>query len=310
MSLRAIVSQHLSLKIAAVIAAIVLWLIAKGEQTADREFLFPLILRNVPEGLTTVRRVPEHARVILSGANKELLRLSLWGEPYAAIDLSGAEPDRTIRVSLSEANVVLPRDSGVQVEEVRDPRVLDIETDRVAERKLAVRPVLTDRLAPGYHVLGEPRSVPDSVTVRGPSRAVALLPLVRTAPLSLSGRSGRIEASRAVVVGHGLNVNAVPKEVRVIVEVEGTLTTALADVPVRVERESGASVVVAVPADVDLDVSGPEHVVAALTPNDVSVVLDARGLPKGVHELAPEVILPGGVELHSVRPAKLTVTLR
>ena len=310
MSVRVTLTQHLNLKIAAVLAAVVLWLIAKGEQTGDREFLFPLILRNVPEGLTTVRLVPEHARIVLSGANKELLRLSLWGEPYAAIDLSGAEPDKTIRVPLSAANVVLPRDVGVQVGEVRDPKVLDLEIDRVGERKLAVLPVLTNRLEPGYHVLGEPRCVPDSVTVRGPARVVARLSSVRTAPLNLSGRRARIEASRAVDVARGVNVLAVPKEVRVIVEVEGTLRTAIPGVPVRVEREHGASAVTTVPAVVSIEVSGPEHVVAALTPADASVVVDARGLPAGIHEIAPDVVLPEGVELLSMTPSKLTVTLR
>ena len=310
MSLRAALSRHLSLKIAAVIAAVVLWLIAKGEQTTDREFLLPLVLRNVPEGLTLVERVPESARVMLRGANKELLRLGLWGEPYAAIDLSGAEPDRTIRVTLSESNIVLPQGSGVQVGEVRDPRVLDLQIDRVVERKLGVTPVLTDRLASGYHVLGEPRCMPDSVTVRGPARAVGLLPSVRTVPLSLAGRGERIEASRAIDVAHGININAVPKEVRVIVEVEGTLNTALVGVPVRVAHETGVPSVAVVPAAVNLEVSGPEHVVAALAPADVVVSVDARGLPRGVHELVPDVILPEGARLLAMTPSKVAVTLR
>jgi hypothetical protein len=42
----------------------------------------------------------------------------------------------------------------------------------------------------------------------------------------------------------------------------------------------------------------------------VSAVVDARGLPHGAHELAPEVELPEGVTASSVRPQRLAVTLR
>lgn len=310
MSIKSAITINRSLKVAAVIAALVLWLLAKGEQTTDREFLLPLVLSHMPEGLTTVARVPESVRVVLSGATKELLRLDLWGEPYAAIDLSGAEPDRTIRVSLSEGNIVLPRDSGVQVSEIRDPRVLDLEIDRVAERRVGVAAALSGAPAQGYHVLAEPRCVPDSVTVTGPARVVGRLSSVRTVPLDLSGRKSRIDASRAIDVSRGANLHAVPKEVRVAVDIEGTATRMLSGLPVRFQHEPGFASVTIAPETIEIELSGPAHVITALSPADVSVVVDARGLPRGTHEIAPEIVLPRGAELVSAKPPRFAVTMR
>ncbi|MBM3307400.1 MAG: YbbR-like domain-containing protein [Candidatus Eisenbacteria bacterium] len=309
MSLRDLLTQNRTLKVAAAIAALVLWLLAKGEQTTAREFVVPLVLRGVPEGLTTAARVPESARIVLSGANKELLRLGLWGEPYAVVDLSGADPEVTIRVFLSEADVVLPRDSRVAVTEVRQPRVLDIHLDRVAERRLPVRTVLEGAPARGYYLVGEPLCFPDSVAVIGPARVVAALESAPTEPLDLSGRRERIEATRTVDVSLDANLHAVPREVRVAVDIEGTSTRRLSGVRVRVERETGGASAAVTPANADVDLSGPAHVIDALTTADVAVVVDARGLPRGTHEVVPEVVLPEGALLTSVTPARFTVTL-
>jgi hypothetical protein len=309
-SFRSAITTNRSLKVAAILAALVLWLLAKGEQTTDREFLLPLVVSHLPDGLTTVERVPESVRVVLSGATKELLRLHVWGEPYAAIDLSGAEPDRTIRVSLSEGNIVLPRDSGVEIAEIRDPRVLDLEIDRTAERLVGVAATLSGAPARGYHVLAEPLCIPDSVTVVGPARVVDRLVSVRTVPLDLSGRKSRIDASRAIDVSRGANLHAVPKEVRVSVDIEGTATRVLSRLPVMFQHEPGFASVTISPETIDIEVSGPAHIIAALSPSDVSVVVDARGLPRGTHEIAPEIVLPRGAELVSAKPPRFAVTMR
>lgn len=310
MSIRSAISANRNLKVAATIAALILWLLAKGEQTADREFLLPLVLSHMPDGLTTVEPAPASVRVVLSGATKDLLRLGLWGEPHAAIDLSGAEPDKTIRLSLSEGNVVLPRDAGVQVEEIRDPKVLDLEIDRVGERRVRVAATLAGAPAASYHVLGEPRCVPDSVTVIGPARVVGRLVSVQTLPLDLSGRKSRIDASRAIDASLGANLHAIPKEVRVAVDIEGSATRVLSDLPVSFQHEPGFASVTIAPEVIEVELKGPAHAIAELLPTDVSVVVDARGLPRGTHDVAPEIVLPLGVELVSAKPPRFAVTMR
>lgn len=302
--------NNMNLKIAAVIVAVVLWAFAKGEQTTDGMLPIPLRLRNVPEGLTTVRRPPETVDVVFTADTKELVKLRLWGEPYAVINMSEAAADRVLRVGLSAANVVLPRDSDVQVLEVRDPKSLDIEVERLENRRVAVEPVTDGQLAEGYYKLARAVSMPESVTVYGPSRIVRGIGSVKTAPLSIEGRRSRVEAARSIVFDGDWNLNAVPKEVRVLVEVEGTQVVHLAQVPIDFRREPGFSSVTLEPLTAELELSGPEHVVTRLRPEDVTVLVDARGLPRGVHQLLPDVTVPDGVKVLSTTPVRFTVTLQ
>ena len=307
---RRAIFNNMHIKSAALIVGIFLWMFAKGEQEASRLLSVPLVLRNMPDGLTTVQNLPATADVVFRGDNKELVRLSMWGEPYAVVDMSGAQADRTIRVTLSSANVVLPRDTEVQVEEVREPRNLDLEVDELINRRVEVLPVVDGVPAEGSFVYGRKRSLPDSIFVFGPARVVTELRLVTTAPLSIAGRRNDVDAARRIVFEEGWNLHAVPKEVRIHVDIEGTDVTTLAAVPVIFEHEPGFEEATVEPSAIQLTLSGPEHLVTALSEWDVQVGVDAMGLPRGTHELVPVVDAPDGVRVDGVTPPRVTVTLR
>ena len=310
MPFRRAIFNNMHIKVAALVVGSVLWMFAKGEQESSRLLSIPLVLRNVPEGLTTVERIPDSVDVILEGDNKDLVRLNLWGEPYSVIDMTGAQAGRTLRVSLSPANVILPHDAQVQVVEVRHPRSLDLEIDELINSKVAVSPVVEGTPADGYFMLGRQRSLPDSVFVFGPARIVSDLTSVSTAPLSIDGRRNPVDAVRRIEFEEQWNLHAVPKEVRVLVGVEGTKIVTLPDVPLLFEHELGFEKALVVPETVVLTLSGPNHLASSLRAEDVEVLIDAMGLPRGTHDLVPEVRVPEGIEVHGVTPARVTVTLQ
>ena len=310
MPFRRAIFNNMHIKMAALVVGIVLWMFAKGEQEGTRLFSIPLILRNVPDGLTYVEKIPDSIDVLLEGDNKELVRLNLWGEPYAVVDMAGARAGGTFRVSLSSANVVLSRDAKVQVVEVRDPRSLDLEIDELINRRVAVWPVIEGAPADGCYLLGRERSLPESVFVFGPARVVSELTSVRTVPLSIDGRRNRVDAVRRIEFEERWNLHAVPKEVRVLVGVEGTKITTLPDVPMLFEHELGFREATVIPATVELTLSGPDHLASSLRAEDVRVLVNAMGLPRGTHELVPEVHVPERIDVQGVTPARVTVTLK
>lgn len=310
MPFRRSIFNNMRIKSAAVVVGVIVWLFAKGEQEAEMVFSVPLVLRSMPDGLTTVQKVPPTVDVVLAGDNKDLVRLNLWGDPYAAVDMSDAQADRMLTVSLSPANVSLPRDARVQIMEIRNPRSIDLDIDRMEERPVAVDPAIEGDPAAGYYVLGEPRSVPDTVSILGPSQVLARLTEVSPAPLSIEGRRNRVDAARRIEFDGQWNLHAVPKEVRVIVDIEGTRVTTLPDVPAVLEHELSFEDATMEPQFVDLTISGPEHLVRSLTPEDVEVRVDAMGLYRGTHEVVPEVTVPEGVDVYGVTPPRVTVTLQ
>ncbi len=302
------ITNNIPVKIAAVILALVLWAFAKGEQEGIRLTDVPLVLRNIPEGVTTVEQVPETVQVVLSGPNKEILKLAFMGDTYAFIDMTDAEPGRALRVSLSPADVVLPRNAGVYVTEVRSPKSLDLDIDTLSERSVAVTAATEGELPSGYFVLGTPQSMPDSVDVYGPMSVISELSTVSTAPLNIAGRRARVEAARPVVFDGAWNLHAVPRDVRVAVEIEGTRTVTVEGLPVTFLHEPGLSATVS-PMVYNAQVTGPEHRVHNLGSDDITATVDARGLPRGVHELVPDLETPEGVVIEQVTPVRFTVTL-
>ena len=310
MPFRRAITNNMHLKISALVVGIVLWAFAKGEQNATRLYSIPLILRNVPQGLTTVQKIPDMVEVILEGDNKELVRVNLWGDLHAVVDMSGAQAGRTFRVGLSAANVVLPGDAQVQVVEVRDPRNLDMEIDELVDRRVAVSPTVVGAPAEGFFTFGPMRSLPDSVFVFGPAGVVSELASVPTALLDIEGRRSRVDASRRIEFHDEWNLHAVPKEVRVLVDIEGTRVTTLAAVPMLFEHEPGFGEATVEPEFVEVTLSGPDHLATSLGLEDVTILVDAMGLPRGTHELVPDVIAPEGIEVHGVTPARVTVVLQ
>jgi YbbR domain-containing protein len=308
-TLRNVLSNNLNIKIAAVIIAVALYAFAKGEQTADRHFSIPLVFRNIPEGLTPVEQVPETIDVVLTGANKDLVRLGLLDDPYATVDMSEAAADRVLRVGLSAANVILPHDAGVLVAEVYDPKSLDIEIDRLYQRKLPVEPPVVGTLSDGFYPLGKIKATPDSVTVYGPARVVRGMRSVKTLPLSIEERRSRIEAARKVDFGGPWNLHSVPREVRVTVEVEGTEIVTIDDVPVTLSREPGFATATIAPTTIDVQLAGAATRAKALTADDVRVTVNARGLPSGDHGVVPDVEVPEGIEVLGTTPMSVNVHL-
>ncbi len=309
MSVSRAVTNNIALKIAAVILALVLWTFAKGEQRGNRLMSVPLIVRNLQEDVTTVERVPETIDVMLAGANKELVGLTLWGDVYAFVDMTDAHPGRSLRVSLSPANVVIPRNADVLALEVSNPKSLDLDIDSLVSKRMKINPGIEGELAEGYFMLGRPVSIPDSVTIYGPASVVDFLQSIRTEGLDISGRRDRVEASRSIVLEGPWNLHSVPRDVRVVVEVEGTRSITLANVPIVFEHEPGFGSATIRPLTAEVILSGAEHRVRSLSSSDVIVTVDARGLPKGTHDLIPIVEAPEGVSVEQAAPVRFTVTL-
>jgi hypothetical protein len=76
------------------------------------------------------------------------------------------------------------------------------------------------------------------------------------------------------------------------------------------EHEPGFEEAMVEPRAVQVTLSGPEHLVESLSALDVEVHLNAMGLPRGTHELVPEVRVPDGARVDGVAPSRVTVTLR
>lgn len=230
--------------------------------------------------------------------------------------------------------VVLPVTIDTQITSFSDyfiPYAVDENGQRVAEVNVLPGQVLTrvelqssGRLvtviadvegqpADGYSV--QQRTViPNSITVEGPEEALNDLLFVNTEPVDISGASQSV-SSRVGLADLPEGVTVVEPasgqiEVRVAIQDSSSTTQTLQNLPVNVLNVPEGYTAQVDPETVDVSVQGSVTNLANMTTEDITIVVDVRGMTEGQHTASPVVALPNnGVQSTGTNPEEVTVTL-
>jgi len=299
--------NRLGLKIVSLVIAIILWIQVASSHMETRVVQLPLRLRNLPEQLTMAGNdIPAH--VTIRGRSSKLnfllhslLRRSL-GE--VVVDLGELRPGVQFERAISPADVV----SGMEDVEVVPPVTLSLFVDSLAVRRLPVRVVFKGELPRDRLLVGSVTAVPGSVTVQGPSRQLADVTELTTAPVDL-GRIRRPAELVREVVPPADHLEVVPAEVTVRVPVAVREERLFEHLPVVALVDAGLSGVDVFPPVVTVRISGPADTLAILTPAAVAVTVPTSGLGPGEHTLRPDVLLPPSCRLEEITPAAVTVVV-
>ncbi len=300
---RDVLLKNWGVKLTSIILALFLWMAVRGEPPAERVITVPLeIVRPVDMEITGER--PSTVELTLRGAAS-----GMWSAqplPSCRIDLQDAAEGEHV-VSLTQANVRLPRASGLEVVAIRPARV-----KLVLERTITrIVPVEVSRGDPPLDLEVYSASVtPQSVVIAGPRTRVQAIREVSTESISLAGRreSFRTSARLAPEDSSVQITPAGPVEVYFQIGARRQLQT-IARVPVASEDPS----VTLSPSTLTLSVLVPTSVQRKLVPDDFIASVPAVDLDPAqkVLQVKPEVVLreeiaPGIVIMH-VKPPEITV---
>ncbi len=288
---------NVGVKLLALLVAVAIWFNAIGQREDERTFQVPLMFVNVPDSLTVTGRVPEEAELEITGTRRDLLLMG-FKRIRVAVNMNRAAPGRFSQ-RLSVSDVLLP--PGVEPRNVRinAPLLIDVTLELVVAKRVRVGVSLAGNL-PGEQLLSSvPESVPGWVMVRGAQSAVEPLDKVLTKPIDL----GKIRESIERDVDLDFNpdlFSCEPSRVLVAVYVSERRRRVLAHIPptILVDHEDFTTEVF--PNTVSLTLEGPSALLDTLSSRDVSVLVDLSGKPTGQYMLAPEVIVPNGVEKYAL----------
>jgi YbbR domain-containing protein len=149
---------------------------------------------------------------------------------------------------------------------------------------------------------------PSWVTIKGPSSVVQHLRTVTTEALDLGKVRNSFERQLQVAVDRN-QMECTPDVVTVTVNVSERGERVLANVPPTVLIDSEDFSATITPSTVALTLTGPRAVLDTLSSGDVPVLLNLGGLAEDRYRMAPEIILPPGVELASTSADTLTVEI-
>lgn len=195
-----------------------------------------------------------------------------------------------------------------------EPETVSVQVDVQATettQTVTIRPVVEGTPAPGFAL--ESLSIdPAVVTLRGLPEDLADVEAVLTEPISIAGVSADQTFEAELVL---------PENARLAdASAEATASVTATIVPSVSSRTFVVGVICAGAGDneclpsvdqLSITLSGPGDLLSSLDAGDLTPTVNAGGLSPGTHELVPTIGgLPDGVELLSVAPGNVTVTIR
>lgn len=299
-------------KLGAALLATALWFHAVTEHTYRRQLDIPLVVQDpvTPPGQRTVmlaNRPPVTARVAVVGNGKDLLRLTS-GDLLLRVPPPSASAGSRVSVQLLPEQVENHTDLDVLVEDIVQPRELQVLLDRREERVVPVWPRIALQLAESHTQVGQPRIQPDSVRITGPRAQVAGIRFVETDSLFRSGVREDVDGELRLRPPQGDMVQVSTDRVHVYIDVQELAEYEILNVPVRVR--GGPPGAVAEPSRVTVRVRGGADLIGSLDPEmdmDLEVgFADGEGGGLGQIEAPPGRLY----EVRQILPARADVVVR
>lgn len=290
--------------------------------------LLPVEVRSLDDDVTVLDAAPLEVSVILDRLAVRSVRVVVErGEVPPGLEVGTTDvmpatvqaqgPESRLRLVTAALARVRIDPSGINVEEQVDLVPVDVDGQPVAAVELSpgtvtvqieVSTAESSRTVPvAPDLVGSPPTgltltavavEPAAVTLFGPPDILAEVVSVATAPIDLATitADGTIEVALILPDETRLSAGAAASvQVAINVDVEFASRTILAG-PVCQNVGAGLTCEPQV-AQISVTVSGTRSAVAALTPAQVTPVLNMAGLTEGTHQVTPTVNLPAGITL-------------
>lgn len=259
----------------------------------------------VPEGLSIGTPRLSDRTVVATGPESQLGRVE---RAVARVQIFDSGIDIQRQVDLVPVDV-----DGAQVPSVElEPATVTVEIDvRAVEtsKTVPVRPLTSGSVAEGFEMVAI-SAEPSVVTIFGLPDDLAQVEEVSTVPIGIAGLTQANEFDAELTLPEGTRLAAGTDPVVVTIEVQASVATRTILLGVVCQGADEGFACLPQQEQVAVLVSGPAAVLADLDIASLSVVVDVGGLDPGQHQLTPSIGLPDGVELVSISPSAVPVTLQ
>ncbi len=260
---------------------------------------------SVPDGLSIGTPRVSDQTAVATGPESQLGRVE---RAVARVQIFESGIDIERQVDLVAVDV-----DGAQVDAVElEPATVTVEIDvRAVEtsKTVAVRPDVRGSVADGFEV-SSLTAEPSVVTIFGRPDDLAAVDQVRTEPVSIAGLSETITLQVELDLPNGTRLSGGGGSVEVTVEVEAAVATRTLRLGLVCEGADEGVACLPHQEQVSVTLRGLAAVLAGLDPGELTPVLDVSGLDPGDHQVQPAVDVPNGVQVVSISPESVPLTLQ
>ena len=200
--IRSILFENIGLKFASLVLALLIYGHVVTDQEREETVAIPVRLAGLADSLATSGGYPQRINARVRGKWRDLIRLSL-SHPGLPLDLAAVTSGqfRTMITAEDVQRRAIPAElsKALTVNEVLDPRTVDVRVEPRVERAVRVAPRIVGEPAPGYRVSGTPEAAPESVRVVGALSVVAGIDSLPTLAVDITGERARIQRQVDVV---------------------------------------------------------------------------------------------------------------
>ena len=265
-------------KFGAIALACFVWFYAANELTYRTHVSIPLHVENPPSGLsgdelTVANNTPTNVKVVVSGRGRDLLRIKQ--ETFLLrVNALPAVPRNNLKIRLLTENVVRNTDLAIVIEEILEPKEIEVAVDRLIEVSVPVIPLLRVSTAESYTQVGFTSVIPDTVRVSGPAKQVRKITSISTDSLVQTDVRKDITRELKLLLPLGARLQTDIASVMVHVDVQELAEYDIPNVPVRIINVGGRPIV-SEPSRVTVRVRGGADVIGKLNPEtDIDLFVD------------------------------------
>lgn len=295
--------KSLGLKLAAILCAVSLWFFVVSGKNYQMEMAVPLRIQNLPSILAISSPVPKTIPILLTGTGIELIRVRFQNLAYFGVDLSAA--------TLGVQTVIL--DERLFHSEMKNihPVVgmgaytLDIAIDTRITQEVPIRLVGEIKPAKGYVMIGEPTTIPNTVSLSGARKTLTRVFEISSSPINLTNLKST-DTIDLPLSSDGLpsQIKLQTKSVKLAFQVQKRITKTFPKIPVHLVGPYERGVHSIEPEFVSLDVTGGKEMVQKLKPENIRLFLEfTRFEVEHSDSLAPTTVIDQPIESWTLTPA-------
>ena len=260
------VLDHFWLKITALALGLLLWFHVATEKTYNYRLQLPVEEVVLDKDLALSEAPPESLTVTVSATGKQLLRQKWRDRGLKIIASQLNQGERQLPLNTSNTFLISPS-ADVGLDEVVSPSSITLQIDRLSKTTVHVIPDLIFEPDEGFAVAGVSRTTPPEVTLRGPQSVVSSFNAVFTVSKELVGMRNSLDLNLPLALPKGYGLSVEPDSVLVAVRVVPVKTRVFEKVPVVIYNSPPNQTVVAEPAAIRIELTGPPQEIDLLNVN-------------------------------------------
>lgn len=301
-------NRNLKIYLVSFVFALALWIYISLNMTYTVDISIPVDIKtSSAQALTD--ELPNTIDVTVKGKGWELISIFISKSTKYSLDISKYKKDAKILTGnfVNERINLHPNVSVVKI----TPDTINISFDKISEKIIPVRNMITVNPKDGYGIAGKPLLEPDSVRVRGSYYILNKVKSVSTEELVFNDVNSDVSGKVRILDTLPNIISIDPKILDFSYSIQLTAEKNLEDITVEVSGVPVDKEVLLIPPKVNLSVRGGIEYVSGLSSSDIKVKVEFNKIEiDTLGFLKPEVIIPEGLTLLSLNPEKLQYIIK